>query len=848
MLRLEAVRKLPQGVHLHPRNQHHQRRDPVNFLRALLQVPQLLNQRAPLHRVQLLRELLQVLTRLDRVFEKILAADVKHARHLVDQQVLDPDKLDRGTARNRLDPTDPSRDAPFAEKNKRPDLRRIGNVRPAAELRRNRRLPVKNAQHADPIAIFFVENRHDPFVHRVVQILDRRRDWISGEDILINDPFDLRKLLRRQRAIRIKVKAEPVGRNERTRLTRLIADNPMKRRVKKMRRGMIRLNIAPPLQVDFDDGRLPSLDRPGNDRPGMQYQPVQRPSDILHLKDERPVRRPDRPGIADLPAHLQIQIRRADDQLRILALANRRVRSPVGQRQQQRRFHRLALIRIIADPLRRKLPAGNQLVQVYAVPLGLLAGHPPDRLSRARSDPMRLGGGPITLAIDVEPLIADEIVSDLDRKPMRRVQVKTDCPVDNRLSLGAHPRQDLVQLMNPGVERLIETLLLRDQPRKNRVMRSPQLRISVLIRFDNRFRDLVHERFGQAQLMTEADRAPDDHAADIISPDIPRNDPVGDQERRRPRMVADHAVRSEIRRRLRVVRPGQPLNRFQRSLEQVGPIVGIDALKNRDDPLEPHPRVDESLRQWEKLVRTDAVILNENQVPELQEPRTIAIYGTDVPGDVPLIAVIRPQIDMNLGTGTAGTRIRHLPEIFLAPEIEDMIRIHPRLTLPDFECLRVSFDLPALVLETGRPQLAPVQPPDLGQQRPGPFDRFLLVIIAEGPVPQHLKKRMVRIVPTNLVEIIMLPRYAHAFLAVSGAFILPLIRSQKNVLKLNHAGVGKQDRLVADRNEGGGANGGMAPFDEKINELFSNIVAGKNRMLHVLYRLFIKMNYPINYT
>ena len=74
-----------------------------------------------------------------------------------------------------------------------------------------------------------------------------------------------------------------------------------------------------------------------------------------------------------------------------------------------------------------------------------------------------------------------------------------------------------------------------------------------------------------------------------------------------------------------------------------------------------------------------------------------------------------------------------LPEIILLAKPEDPLRRDTDLPVPDLESLLILFI-------DGRIQPVRRQPHHLRQKFPGPCDSFPLKIIAEGKVPQHLKK------------------------------------------------------------------------------------------------------------
>ena len=83
--------------------------------------------------------------------------------------------------------------------------------------------------------------------------------------------------------------------------------------------------------------------------------------------------------------------------------------------------------------------------------------------------------------------------------------------------------------------------------------------------------------------------------------------------------------------------------------------------------------------------------------------------------------------------------------------------------------------------------------PALDDQFPGPVDRFLLEVIAEGPVAEHLEKRVVIGVEADVVEVVVLAAGADAFCvsATRGGFTAASV-AEEDRHELVHAGVGEQ--------------------------------------------------------
>ena len=128
-------------------------------------------------------------------------------------------------------------------------------------------------------------------------------------------------------------------------------------------------------------------------------------------------------------------------------------------------------------------------------------------------------------------------------------------------------------------------------------------------------------------------------------------------------------------------------------------------------------------------------------------------------------AVFFPAVIIDLRTGAAGAGTV-LPEVVLFAEAENAVRRNADFFIPDPERLVV-------VLVDGRIQAHGIQSHHLRQKFPAPGDCFMLEIIPEGEVAQHLKKGAM---PRSLADIFNIPR-ANALLAgghpSSGRDLLP---------------------------------------------------------------------------
>src|SRR5689334_16541566 len=78
-----------------------------------------------------------------------------------------------------------------------------------------------------------------------------------------------------------------------------------------------------------------------------------------------------------------------------------------------------------------------------------------------------------------------------------------------------------------------------------------------------------------------------------------------------------------------------------------------------------------------------AVKLHEHEVPEFDVPAAVA--GKRTVGMSQLTG-FRSEIVMNLGTGTAGSRFSHLPEVVFLIERDDPVGRDARPGAPQFRC------------------------------------------------------------------------------------------------------------------------------------------------------------------
>ncbi len=164
--------------------------------------------------------------------------------------------------------------------------------------------------------------------------------------------------------------------------------------------------------------------------------------------------------------------------------------------------------------------------------------------------------------------------------------------------------------------------------------------------------------------------------------------------------------------------------------------------------------------------------------------------------------VIITHVDMNFGAGTARAAVPHFPEIILFLAIQDpVLRKMPSPQIRSFLVPLKVFGGIALEYRGIEAVTGNSQP--LRKQFPGPADGFILEIVAERPISQHLKHCMMIGIQPHLFQVVVLPRHPETFLSVGNPLPAHRLIAQKNILELVHPCIGKHQRWVILHHHGG---------------------------------------------
>ncbi len=188
---------------------------------------------------------------------------------------------------------------------------------------------------------------------------------------------------------------------------------------------------------------------------------------------------------------------------------------------------------------------------------------------------------------------------------------------------------------------------------------------------------------------------------------------------------------------------------------------------------------------------------------------------------------------MYLAARAARAGLAHFPEIVVAVAVDDMR--FGKMLLPIRSGLIVALKtLGGITLEDRRIKARRVKVQDVYKILPGPVDGFLLEVIAERPVAQHLEHCMMVGVVTHLLKVIMFSGHTQTLLAVSHTAALGGPVAEDNVFKLIHAGIGEhQCRVILNHHRSRGHNL-MTALLKKALERFSDFV----RSHHILMQIY----------
>ena len=207
-------------------------------------------------------------------------------------------------------------------------------------------------------------------------------------------------------------------------------------------------------------------------------------------------------------------------------------------------------------------------------------------------------------------------------------------------------------------------------------------------------------------------------------------------------------------------RPARSPIAVEERREQVGVVVRELALDDRRDALEAHAGVDRRRRQrLERAVRLP-VELHEHVVPDLDEAVAACTRRRGTPA--PRRARGRRGSSGSPSSGRTGPVSPIAQKLSAAPS--SAMRVAPARTRARCSYASSSRGMPPSPLKIVGEEPVGRQLPHVGQQLPGERDRFLLEVVAEREVAEHLEERVMPERRPDVVEVVVLAADAHALL------------------------------------------------------------------------------------
>ena len=425
------------------------------------------------------------------------------------------------------------------------------------------------------------------------------------------------------------------------------------------------------------------------------------------------------------------------------------------------------------------------------------------------------------LVIDGEALAAQDVLGQVHGKAVGVVQPEGHVP-GQRLSVAlAQFSQRILQQDQPLVQGVGEARLFGLDRLFDAFRVGPHLVVGFSQYPGHRLHQPVQERLLEPQEPPVAGRPPEQPAQHVAAAVVARKHPVGDEKAHRPGVVGDDAKRDVRVGVLAVGLARQLLGGGDDVAEQVHVVVREDPLQHRGSALEPHAGVHVFGRQIVEQAVGVPVVLDEDEVPELDVAGAVGVDGAHMARLAGVVAGLGTPVHVDLAARTAGAGVAHLPEVVLLVETLHVAGRQAADAAPQPLGLVV-------VAEHGGVELVLGESPFLREKLPGPGDGLFLVVVAEGPVPQHLEKGVVVGVPAHRFQVVVLAADAQALLGTGGALERGPLDSEEDVLELDHARVGEQQGRVLVRHQRRALHHRVGLVLEEVEEAVANLFSGRH--------------------
>ena len=342
--------------------------------------------------------------------------------------------------------------------------------------------------------------------------------------------------------------------------------------------------------------------------------------------------------------------------------------------------------------------------------------------------------------------------------------------------------QGLVQIDAAVVERRREALLLGGDDALDERDVLEQLRIGLAHLSVDLVDELGQEGALDTQQATVEHGAAEQAAKDVLAALVTGEDAVRDHEVDGTGVIGDDTQRAAGTGVIVGVigLAADLLAQLDEVLHQIAVVVGGLVLHDSGHALQAHARIEVAVRQLRHGAVLLAVVLGKDEVPELQEAVAVAAGLAVGAAAADLLA----HVKVDLGARTAGAGGAGGPEVVVLAQTRDVILGNAQ---------RAPHVVGLVVLgKDGEVQAVERQLELLGDELKGPSAGLLLGDAAKGEVAEHLKEGQVTAILADAVDVVG----ADALLAGDSADLLHGLLALVILLKLVHAGVGKQQRRI----------------------------------------------------
>ena len=419
------------------------------------------------------------------------------------------------------------------------------------------------------------------------------------------------------------------------------------------------------------------------------------------------------------------------------------------------------------------------------------------------------------LGIDGQAVLLCHFLREFDRETEGIKEPECVFAVDNAVFKFALDAFKLAHAVDKGA---LEACLLRVKLHNDMLCILFELGVYIAVIRDNDLCYPAEGIFAHAELHCVPERTADEPSQDIALIDIGGGyaPGVAEQEGCGTDMIRNNAECLDRIGIILIILAGK-LGYLCKDINKcIGIIDALSSLKGRNRPFKAHAGIYVLLFKGTQRLVDGLEVFHEYVIPDFK------ILAAGAGRIAALAALFLARIEEYLGIGAAGTARTGDPPVMLCAEIEDMGGIHAHFD-PAIMGIGITGRI-LIALEAGeiQPVLVDSEPLLIGEQLPAPGNGFLLKIIAERPVPEHLEEGQMACV-ADRINI----TGTDAFLDVGKPLAGRMSRTHEIGYQGMHACGGKKDSGIIFGDQGSGRNNGMSFRTEKLKKELAKFCRGE---------------------